>query len=242
MCEEGNDILHEILEVPDPEDKEVRIVEKQSATSANLKFSFTIGPKEYPDYNPPSFFPTQEQINMAGKKILDRLKDSTLDISKIDIEAWSDTTFKLKEGKTSEPVSPVSSDELKIIGQKLDNPRITLAFSPQKQEGASTSKEIGISPDTEGREATKKVADNIGQILGIPISIETIFAIEADSDIAVEFDCGVEPSLIIPENVRIYLAESVLHTLESLRIAKESSAEVWIRQGKPATTTIESKQ
>lgn len=240
LCEKCGDLLHDTIKVPDPDDKEIRVVEIPSITSPNLRFAFTVGLKEYPDYNPPSFFPTQEQINSAGQAIISRLNNSSLDIPKIDIEAWPNTTFLLREGPIEEPTAPVS-EELNLIRQSLNNPRIKIVFSPQKQEGVSIFKESGTTPDNEASEAVHKLANRFGEILGTRVKAETEFAIDADSDISVEFDCDVAPNSQISENARLFLAESALHSLESTRISREGSAEVWIRQGSPTTTSIKNK-
>lgn len=70
------------------------------------------------------------------------------------------------------------------------------------------------------------------EILGLGgIEAEVEFTESADTDAAVEFDCDGNS---IPENVRRYMAESVLYLLDSTQL-REGSGEVWIRQGQPET-------
>ena len=86
----------------------------------------------------------------------------------------------------------------------------------------------------------EKLAGRMTEILGRPVVSEVVFAQVADTDVSVEFDCEIDGSQI-PEEVRIYLAESALHILESSPLTREGSAEVWIRQGQPETITIENQ-
>ena len=168
-----------------------------------------------------------EQIESAGQTIQEMIEGSPFGISQIVIEAWKDTTFVLREGETSEPPPPISQEELKRIGNHLDRPRIRLVLSPQKRGGVSFSKELGQAPENESNKATLKLAKRIAEIFG--------YEEVADTDVSVEFDCETKAGKSIPEEVRRYLAESVLSILDSNSLTKDGSGEVWIRQGKPDT-------
>ena len=178
-----------------------------------------------------------EQIESAGQTIQEMIEGSPFGISQIVIEAWKDTTFVLREGETSEPPPPISQEELKRIGNHLDRPRIRLVLSPQKRGGVSFSKELGQAPENESNKATLKLAKRIAEIFGYeePITAELEFAQVADTDVSVEFDCETKAGKSIPEEVRRYLAESVLSILDLNSLTKDGSGEVWIRQGKPDT-------
>lgn len=233
LCEKAGDSLHNMLKVPDPEDKEIRII-RNSLGGTTLRIAFTIGPNEYPDFEPKSFFPTEEQIKLAGESVL-RIKDSPLDVSKVVIEAWRDTTFFLRKEEIPEPISPVSEEVLGEIGNHLDNPRIRLVLSPQKREGTPSLKELGPSQENIYQEVALKLSRRLTEILGLQeaITAEVEFADFADTDVCVEFDCETGPNNSLPQEVREYLAKSVLYILDSSRPTQEGSGEVWIRQGQP---------
>lgn len=130
LCRKGGNCLHEVLHVPDPEDKETRVIRSDSEETV-LRIAFTIGPNEYPDFKPKSFFPTEEQIQSAGQSVLEIIKNSPIGVSQVVIEAWKNTTFILREEEIAEPVSPVSEETLKEIGSRLHNPRMKCFISPK---------------------------------------------------------------------------------------------------------------
>jgi len=234
LCEKARDSLHDMLNVPDPRDKETRIVRK-GLDETILKMAFTIGPNEYPDFKPKSFFPTKDQVKLAGRSILKIIKESQLGISQVVIEAWRDTTFLLREEEIPEPVSPVSEEALREIGSNLNNPRIRLILSPQKREGVSSLKELYLPPENGGyQEVALKLSNRMTEILGLKeVTAEVEFADFADTDVSVEFDCETKPNNSISQEIRKYMAESVLYILDSCQSTKEGSGEVWVRQGQP---------
>lgn len=239
LCDSVGNYVHDELGVPDPNDKESRVSGEISGGTV-LRIAFTKGPREYPDFKgQEAFFPTEEQIKSVGQSVLGMAKDSQLGVSQVVIEAWSNTTFILRaEEETPEPVSPVPEEVLKEIGSRLLNPRINLVLSPKKREGVSSLKESGPSSENENyREVTLEISKRMTEMLGLKeaIDAEIKFADGADTDVSVEFDCETKSGSSIPEEVRKYMAESVLHILDSSRSTKEGSGEVWIRQNKPET-------
>lgn len=239
LCENVGDRLHDILKVPDPNDKERRVIRSGSEETI-LRMSFTVGPNEYPDFEPTSFFPTKDQIESAGKSVLTMTKESQLGVSQVVIEAWRDTTFALRKGETPEPASPIPEKALREIGSCLDRPRIKIVLSPQKREGGSFSKEQNLSSEIEYQGIVSEISKRMTEMLELKetVAAEVEFADSADTDISVEFDCEVEPNKLIPIEVREYMAESVLHILDSNQTTKGGSGEVWIRQGQPERLVI----
>jgi len=236
LCNRVGDCLHDELGVPDEEDKESRVI-RASLDETILRIAFTIGEHEYRGFEQESFFPTTDQIESAGKSVLEIIKELQLDVSRVVIEAWRDTTFALrKEEEIPEPLSPASKEALREIGSHLSNPRIKLVLSPQKREGVSSLKELDRSQENGGhQEVALKLSKCMTEILGLKetITAEVKYADLADTDVCVELDCEPELNNFIPKEVREYMAESVLHILNTSQSTKEGSAEVWIRQGKP---------
>jgi hypothetical protein len=241
LCEDVGEIVHNALGVPAPDDKEIRVAEGTS-DKPRLRIAFTVGPNEYPDYKPPSFFPTTEAIRSAGQAVAEAAKKSPLGISEAVVEAWRDTTFLLREEELPRPVSPMSAEDLKAIGRRLENPRIKLVLSPQKREGSSPAKEQDAVPQTESQKVSAELARRMAEILGseVPIAAEVEFAAAADTDIAVEFDCEtVEGQAVLPESARRFMAKTALQVLDGNPLTREGSAEVWIRQGRPEVQEFE---
>lgn len=232
-----------MLKIPNPEDKESRVI-RSGFDKSKLTVAFTIGPNEYPGFEPKSFFPTKEQIELAGQSVLGMAKESQLGISQVVFESWQDTTFILRKKGAPEPVPPVPDEALREIGSNLVQPRIKIVLSPQKREGISSLKEQGLSSENRNfQEVALKISNRMTEILEPrePVAAEVEFAESADTDVSVEFDCGVESSKIIPEEVRKYMAESFLRVLDSNRTTKNGSGEVWIRQGKPERMVFDNK-
>lgn len=239
LCDRVGKLVHDELGVPDQNDKESRVSGEISGGTI-LRIALTKGPHEYPDFEgQEAFFPTEEQIKSVGQSVLGMVKESRLDVSQVVIEAWSNTTFILREEEEAPIlVSPVPEEVLRKIGSRLLNPRINLILSPKKRAGVSSLKESGPSSENENyREVALEISKRMTEMLGLKeaITAEVKFADAADTDVSVEFDCGTEPGSSIPEEVRKYMAESVLHILDSSRLTKEGSGEVWIRQNKPET-------
>ena len=134
----------------------------------------------------------------------------------------------------------MSEETLREIGGGLNKPRIKMILSPQKREGSSFSKEQNLSSEIEYQGIASEISKHMTEILKPEnaVTAEVEFADSADTDISVEFDCEVEPNKLIPPEVREYMAESVLHILDSNRSTKDGSGEVWIRQGQPERSVI----
>lgn len=82
----------------------------------------------------------------------------------------------------------------------------------------------------------------LAETLGLPEEnggqIELLVAEDCDTRFSVEFDCQPREGFIIPESVRQFAAKKVEHSLNTNSLTREGSAEIWIRQGKPAIDVI----
>lgn len=240
--DEGSEGKEGILGIPDKEDKELRIMASSKVDRPTAVLSFTIGPNEYSGFENPAFFPTEEKKRQAGKKIKQLVEEVGLGEVGVSLEAWENTTFKLRE-KESEELQPhgLLSEEVKEIGRGVKEPKIRLVLSPDMIEaGGGQERGQGWRRELDKHlELTEEMVRLMAETLGIPketrLRTEVLVADKADSDISVEFDCQTEGGLI-PQSLREYGAERLVRLLnEELPVGE---AEVWVRQGNPKVTAI----
>lgn len=229
-----------ILGIPDHTDRESRIVFDEATDRSMAVLSFTVGPNEYPKFEPQAFFPTETKIIEAGKKIKQLIEEAGLRGVGVSMEAWEDTTFELREKEPKE-LQPhgLTAEVIAEIGKRIKEARIRVVLSPDMIEagsGKETEQAKGIEFYSN---ITKEMARLMGKTLGVSeangIQAEVVVADKADSNISVEFDCRPEGGLI-PQELR----ERGAGRLEQLlnENLPSGEAEIWIRQGRPEITTI----
>lgn len=231
------EIAHRILNVPDPEDLEINIIEGKGGLT-RLRISYTIGPNEYPDFPIPSFKPTKEQVNQTGKEIQVMADQGETAVGQTTIEAWSNTTFVIRNPQ-AQKLTQVPED-LKEIGLSVEKPQLRLIVSPEKQGQTVLPREFEPTTEHEPNlEFIEGVGKKLSEILGlpedppIPIYIQpTLFA---DSDFTVEFDCQPIGDYLIPKEARTYMAQLIEQELNQNPSTRNGNAEVWIRQGQPVS-------
>jgi len=229
-------IVHQLFEVPDPEDLEINVIGGEGEQTGIL-ISYTVGPNEYPDSPNPFFEPTDKQINQAGKEIHVKANQGNLKVAQTTIEAWDNTTFIVCNPEAPGPTQP--PEDLKGIGRLIKKPRLTLIISPKKQQG-SVALPREVEPTTES-EPNHKFIEGVGkklsEVLGLPedtpISIHVQPTLFADTDFAVVFDCQPDPSYQISGIARTYMAQLVEQELNQNPSTRDGTAEVWVRQGQP---------
>lgn len=240
--DEGIEGKEGILGIPDKEDKELRIMVSSKVDRPTAVLSFTIGPNEYPGFESPAFFPTEEKKRQAGKKIKQLVEEAGLQNVGVSMEAWGNTTFKLRK-KEPEELQPhgLTREEIREIGRGVKEPKMRLVLSPDMIEaGGSQEREQGWRIELDKHlELTEEMVRLMVETLGIPketrLRTEVLVADKADSNISVEFDCQPEGGLI-PQLLREYGAGRLEQLLnEEL---PDGEAEVWVRQGKPRVTRI----
>jgi len=238
--DEGIEEKEGILGIPDKTDRELRIMVSEAVDKPTVVLSFTIGPNEYPKFEPQAFFPTETKIIEAGQKIKQLAEKAGLQGVGVSLEAWEDTTFELREKEPKE-LQPhgLTAEAIAEIGKRIKEPRIRVVLSQDMIE-AGGGKETEQGRQIEFyNQVTQEMAKIMGETLGIPaqtkLRTEVLVADKADSDISVEFDCQPEGSLI-PRELREYGAGRLEQLLNEKLPAGE--AEVWLRQGQPEVTTI----
>jgi len=244
LARESLEIACKQLEVPDPEDLEINVIEGEGGQT-KLLVSYTIGPNEYPDFPNPSFNPTDEQVSQTGKKIHAKASRGDLEVAQTTIEAWENTTFILRNPEAPEPTPP--DEDLKEIGLSIKRPQLRLIVSPEKQQG-STALPREAEPTTEPEPNLKfieGVGKKLSEILGLPEDLPIPVHIQptlfADTDFAVEFDCQPISGYQISEEARTYIAKLIERELNQNPSTRNGSAEVWVRQGQPASRHFTSK-
>jgi hypothetical protein len=246
LCRDILDTSVKGLNVPEEyreEDQEARVVVDRQAESAWVKISFTEGPEEYPGAGP--FYPTKEQKKVTGREVQTIADNSEVGKTKISIEAWRNTTFKICEEVVEEPISPQNLDKLREIGTKISEPTFTLVLSPAMLGNASQTKEGEPSRETElYQNMAEEMNSLVRETLGIKEEnrggFEVVYAEVADADVSVEFDCQPGDGEQITEEHREYVAAKLEKYLNEKGMVGQGNAEIWIRQGFPETHTFTS--
>jgi len=246
LCNVALNLTLQKLGIPDPEDREIRIVTSPKVSRPRLSVSFTVGPHEYPDFEPEAFFPTRSQIRTAGTHIQLIASASPFQVAETRMEAWKNTTFLIRSTDVPEPQPPKLSESLEKIGKCIKQPRICVAISPKMASGASLSKELEPSGEIEPfRGVAREISGLLAETLGLPeqtqIKSEVLLTCYADTDVSVEFDCQPKGSSLIPDELREYAARKVEQYLNRHQLTKTGEAEIWIRQGNPQTEIITSE-
>lgn len=245
LCNEVLDVVLHDLKIPDPEDREIKVVFSEE-NEAGISVSFTTG-NVYPGFEPESFLPTKEQLETVTAKIQSLAGESSIKVDETTMEAWANTTFILRENAFVEVAPPEKLELLKEIGKSINSPKVKLVLSPKKQVGISAPTKEGEPPKEEDpyQEVAKEISAVIAESLGLPEELKVKFEVEhtliADADVSVEFDCNSEKGLI-PEKLREYIASKVGEYLDKNNLTKDGSAEVWIRQGEPEIVTKAAKK
>jgi len=243
LCNTALDLTLQKLSIPNPKDREVRIVASPTLTRSKISVSFTVGLHEYSDFEPEAFFPTRGQIRSAGAHIQSNVGASLFQVAETRMEAWRDTTFVIRSPDVSEPIPPKLSEPLEKIGRRIEQPRVCLALSPNMVSGTSFSKELEPPRESEPYKGiVREISALIVETFGLPeqtqVQTEVLSACYADSDISVEFDCQPEEGYLIPEELREYAAKRIERCLNQNQLTKAGEAGIWIRQGKPQTEII----
>ncbi|OGD00048.1 hypothetical protein A2701_00020 [Candidatus Amesbacteria bacterium RIFCSPHIGHO2_01_FULL_47_34] len=240
------DTTREKLQVPDPEDREIRIV-TASGPHSQISVSFTSGPNEYPDFpGREAFFPSPEQMRAVGMAAQSLGRYSVISVERTLVELWKDTTFLLVERNNyAVPQKPEELDNVAGLTKFIYQPRLALVVSPAmiEQAGAQNLETEGSLERNPYAGQGMEVASIIAETLKLPkrnIAVSVVTAAEADTDFSVEFDCQPQKGNKLPPEIRGYLAGLVEQYLNSNPSTRKGSAEVWIRQGIPQTEIITS--
>ena len=236
LAGESLEIVYKKLEVPDPEDLETNVVESKGE-QAKLLVSYTIGPNEYPDFPKASFYPTDEQVSAVGREIHAKANLGGLEVAETTIEAWENTTFILRDPKTTKPIAP--DEDLKKVGLSIEKLQLRLIVSPEKQQ-RPTVLPPEVEPSTElepNLSFIESVGKKLSEVLGLPedspIPVHVQPTLFADTDFAVEFDCQPISGYQISEEARTYIAQLIEQELNQNPSTRNGSAEAWVRQGQP---------
>lgn len=246
LCNAALDLTLQKLGIPDPEDREVRIVASPTITRSRISLSFTVGTNEYPDFKPKAFFPTRDQIRLVGTHIQSKSGASLFQVVETRMEAWKNTTFTIRSPETFEPTPLKLSELVQEIGKHIKQPRIRLILSPNVISETSSPKEVEAPRKSEPYNGVAgEISALFAETFGLPeqtrAQTEVLLACYADSDISVEFDCQPEEDYLIPGELREYAARRVEQYLNHNQLTKIGEAEIWIRQGRPQTEIITSE-
>lgn len=236
------DLTLENLGIPDPEDREYRVVVKKDAPNTTMLITFTCGSDEYGTGK--VFDPSSEQIYTTGVAVQAAAQDSELKVAETRMESWANTTFLIRSPDTAERAFPLLPKQQKA---EVTQPKVTLALSPEAFENAAASSSIKEQevPGTHevfhsvGQELLELVTKTLGLSEQIEGHIEVLLPQFAETDIAVDVDLNVSGEALLPEE-RLRLAKMIEQYLNSNPNTREGFATIWVRQGQPKVDTIQS--
>lgn len=234
VCNAALDTALSGLGIPDPEDREYRIITPTTANKSDLTISLTVGTDEYGTGD--VFDPSVSQVRSTAEAIHSKARDSQLYIHQAKIETWRDTTFReLESGhaKQTQRRHQWRSGRVEAV-----TPKFSIALSPAATIRMSDTS--GLEGEFEEMEIIGPVVHGIIGIMnkflnvpaGYPRRHIVLFPAIAETDISVEVDFPSERGTIL-EVKRNYLAKNIEAVLNRSEGTREGSATIWIRQGQP---------
>lgn len=148
VCNNALDQVLGGLKIPDPEDREIRVLRGQFPNS-RMSISFTEGPNEYPDFpGQEAFFPSEGAIHAVGLAVQAQAGDTILGVGETRMEAWSDTTFIVVDRLTEATEIPVPPEleNKNEIGSRICEPKVTLVIHGEVIGGGSHPTKEGEGP------------------------------------------------------------------------------------------------
>lgn len=235
VCDKSLDLTLQGLEIPDPNDREYRMMVSNDIAEPKISISFTLGRDEY--HVGKIFNPSRQKILETAKSIRLGLADSGLNFGTITMEPWNNTTFIIRSEDDNQEV-PLSIEFKRRTPQEIGEIKVTLAISPEKRVGSNIAKESEFLSE---RGNFQEVGQGISNLIKDTLELsevserqmEILLPRLAQTDISVEIDF---PDISKPflSQEQEYLARSVMQRVLNLNsLTREGSATVWVRQGKP---------
>jgi len=233
ICEEVLQQTHSILEIPNPEDMESRII-RTDKEQPELSVSLTVGDYEYPGFHPESFHPTQEQLENTLAAITQIEGIENLNLGKIRIEAWRDSVFRELEanGPDTKPIIAETTQNFNDLPQ-IDC-GISVSLSPnyvaRTQEGGQKEQE-SQSVGGEFSPLRSRLENLFGPESERRTELHVRETLSADTDVSVEVDLKSEHSLTPSQMESVAL--TIEAELRNAKLMKEGeTTTVWVRLGK----------
>ena len=226
LVEEGKDVCDvalkatlEYLNIPDPEDREYRIIKVGSSAEPEIEVHFGTRADQYDQDN--LWVPTVDQMEDACKQILTQTR--AFGIRKVSLFGWKDAAFMtrpLEKPETELLVPERFKNGIEVKGDIA----IRMIFSPSVLEN--------LKLDLENNEETFK---NILELFKGEGGVDLQFPLEAETEIGVEVDfvdIGDE-NKFSPEEMAylMYRVENCLDLGSASDRSKKTT--IWLRQGEP---------
>lgn len=228
------------LEIPDPDDREWRILVRDGIKESRLSISFTLDGDEYRTGT--IFKPSAEKIHGTGVAIFRSAQESAFRISQVTMEPWSETTFSMREEEEKEDLAAPAAFE-NGAGREVGQPVVRLVVAVEALRSYQQHREREPAGEMGALEVVvSEMAGAINETLGLPENrvrhevvvadmAQTHYSVEVDfPDIARDQPFGLEE--------RLHLLMRVEKSLNSNLTTKEGSATFWVRQAEPATDVI----
>lgn len=216
------------LNIPDPNDRDFRVIVSDKTANSSLTLSLTCGTDEYEKGK--KFEPAISQINALGLGVLAYAKKSEFKVSQVIIETWRNTTFMMRSPNETNTIAPPALESKDSPVKIKTKPTITLTLSPDAIKNFPLS---GRESITQGLLGLTQINLNLLEKIGGEIKIQ--FARIAGTDISVEIDFKDIDTPLFSDEERKNLASKIMRYLDNNEGTKTGTASVWIRQGKPET-------
>ncbi len=242
VCERALDRTLAGLAIPDPLDRDYRLLVNDKIPEARLSISFTAGSDEYHTGN--IFNPSKEQIHNTGVAIQEDVRDSELQIAQTRMEVWRDTVF-VEHDPNDLMVSfkrPRTLSWIKAC-KRMEESKLTLVPSPDILKSISVGRESEPVDRSAGfRRVGNEIMDNINVMLALPDKwhgeSKVLYPKSAQTDLAVEIDLPIVNGEKLTKDEMTHLARLTRASLNRNPHTRAESGNVWIRQGQPEVEIV----
>jgi hypothetical protein len=239
FCNKGLDVALDRLDIPDPNDREYRVVLSRGFSSVNL--AFTAGGDEYSTGE--IFQPTRIGMILAAADIHVFAEAAGIPLSSVQLESWKNTSFRAySQDKLPDSVPPP-------ILRRYNNPQlrdyaglaVTLTLSPKNLHLFDCLSFVDEKAFL--NETIRGVAGLVVETMALPsivrTRLEVVYARYAETGTSVEVDLwSSNPDMILPQEEMDQTAYSIEQLLMQKELLEVNTASVWVRQGKPDSLVL----
>jgi hypothetical protein len=214
------------LSIPDPEDREYRVLRASSTGAPAMTISFTAGADDYGTGE--IFEVTKSVMRRTAREIQEAAGLSDLRVSRTGLEAWYDSAFRIANGNEMSLSTPDAAPSLKSLRDyhKLD---MLIVLSPYYKNW------LPARFAKMGDDLTTLIRETLVLPAQIRSRLAIVTAAMAETDLSVEMNLPTTTKRQpIPRDEFSYTAMLVEQYINNEGFASDQSATVWLKQGSPA--------